>query len=383
VRLFTPLTIRGTTFPNRIVVSPMCQYQARDGFAGDWHFAHYARFAMGGCGLVFLEATAVEPRGRITPGDLGIWKDEQVAPLRRIVEFMRAHGSVPAIQLAHAGRKGSSLRPWQGGRAIGSEHTAKTGEAPWQTVAPSAEPAGKGWPAPAELSLDDIERLKQDFRHAAARSLAAGFEVAEVHGAHGYLLHEFLSPASNRRNDAYGGERTGRMRFPLEVAEIVRREWPEEKPVFFRVSAVDGETWTLDDTVALAQALQERGIDLIDCSAGGVGGRVSSITDARAPGFQVPYAEAVRQRAGIMTMAVGLITQPAQAEEIVARERADLVALGRELLFNPNWPLHAALKLGVDPEYRLWPESYGWWLARRAQLSERYTQLSEKGAGPN
>jgi 2,4-dienoyl-CoA reductase-like NADH-dependent reductase (Old Yellow Enzyme family) len=370
--LFSPLDLREVRLKNRIVVAPMCQYSAEDGLANDWHFAHLAKFAVGGAGLVMAEAAAVEERGRITFGDIGLWRDDQVAPLARIAGFIKAQGSAPAIQLAHAGRKSSMQRPWHGNGPLGEADAAR-GERPWSIMAPSPLPVAEDWLLPHEIGLDDIRRLREAFAGAARRALEAGFEVVEVHGAHGYLNHSFLSPLSNRRNDAYGGDRAGRMRFPLEVAEAVRAEWPDDKPVFFRVSSVDGLEggWELEDTVALSRELKARGIDVVDCSSGGLTGSATAARIPRTPGFQVPYAEAVRHQVGIATMAVGLITEARQAEAILEAGQADLIALARELLYNPNWPLHAALELGVDPEYEAWPPQYGWWLVRRARTLAR------------
>lgn len=371
-KLFAPLELRGVRIPNRIVVSPMCQYSATDGIAGDWHFAHLAKYAVGGAGLVFTEAAAIEERGRITYGDVGIWRHDQVAPLRRIADFIRDQGAVPAIQIAHAGRKASMQRPWHGNGPMDVSDAAR-GERPWPIVAPSAEPVAEGWLVPHELDGEEIGRLHEAYRQAAGRALEAGFEVIEVHGAHGYLIHSFLSPLSNRRNDGYGGDRAGRMRFALEVAEIVRAAWPEERPVLFRVSAIDGLDggWEIEDTVALARELKARGIDAIDCSSGGLTGSATAARIRREPGFQVPFAETVRREAGIPTMAVGLITDAHQAEAILEAGQADLIALARELLYNPHWPLHAALALGADPEYERWPPAYGWWLVRRARTAAR------------
>lgn len=368
--LFTPITLRGVTARNRIAVSPMCQYSAADGVADDWHLVHLGRFAQGGAGIVFVEATAVEARGRITNGDLGLWHDGQVEPLRRVASFLKAQGAVPAIQLGHAGRKGSAQRPWDGNGPLGAADAAR-GDAPWPTVAPSPLPMAPGWHVPAELSAADLPALVARWREAAARALAAGFEIAEVHAAHGYLLHQFLSPLSNARADAYGGDLAGRMRLPLEVAEAVRAAWPADRPVFVRVSAVDGVEGgvSVEDTVAFARELKARGIDVVDVSSGGLQGAATAARVRREPGFQVPFAERVRREAGIPTMAVGLILEPAQAEAIVRDGRADIVALAREALFNPNWPHHARLALegrdGGGAGFADWPEQSGWWLERR------------------
>jgi 2,4-dienoyl-CoA reductase-like NADH-dependent reductase (Old Yellow Enzyme family) len=365
--LFTRLALREVALRNRIVISPMCQYSAEEGMANDWHFAHLARFALGGAGLIFVEATAVTRAGRITHGDLDLWQDAQIAPLRRIAQFLRSQGAVPAIQLGHAGRKASMQRPWHGNGPLDADDRAR-GEEPWLIVAPSPLPMDEGWLLPHALTPAEIAALREDFRRAALRALEAGFEVAEIHGAHGYLLQSFLSPLGNRRNDAYGGDRAGWMRFPLEVAETVRAAWPKERPVFFRVSAVDGIEggWTLDDTVALARELKLRGIDIVDCSSGGIAGSATAARVPRGPGFQVPFAERVRREAGIKTMAVGLILEARQAEAVLADGKADLVAIGREALHDPNWPLHAerALK-GESEDFEHWPVQAGWWLERR------------------
>jgi len=366
--LFTPIALRGVTLRNRVVLSPMCTYSARDGIADDFHLVHLGKFALGGFGLIFFEATAVHERGRITHGDLGLWHDGQVAPLRRITDFLRQHGAVPAIQLAHAGRKASMQRPWKGNGPLGDSDFA-AGDLPWPVVAPSALALDEGWLVPHELSTTELGALKEAWRTAALRAVDAGFEVAEVHGAHGYLLHEFLSPISNRRNDAYGGDLAGRMRFPLEVAEVVRSAWPSDRPLFFRISAVDGIDggWTLDDSVTLARELKQRGVDVIDCSSGGLLGSATAARIPRGPGFQLPFAERVRRESGIATMAVGLILTARQAEDALNGGIAELVAIGREALFDPNWPLHAQQALAPDEGFRSWPEQYGWWLERRAR----------------
>ena len=366
--LFTPIALRGVTLRNRVVLSPMCTYSARDGIADDFHLVHLGKFALGGFGLIFFEATAVQERGRITHGDLGLWHDGQVAPMRRITDFLRRHGAVPAIQLAHAGRKASMQRPWKGNGPLGKDDF-EAGDLPWPVVAPSALALDEGWLVPHQLSTSEMGSLKEDWRTAALRALEAGFEVAEVHGAHGYLLHEFLSPISNRRDDAYGGDLAGRMRFPLEVAEAVRAVWPADGPLFFRISAVDGIDggWTLDDSVTLARELKQRGVDVIDCSSGGLLGSATAARIPRGPGFQLPFAERVRRESEVATMAVGLILTARQAEDVLNDGVADLVAIGREALFDPNWPLHAEQALAPDERFRSWPEQYGWWLERRAR----------------
>lgn len=364
--LFSPLTLRGLTLKNRIVVSPMCTYSATEGFANDWHLVHLGKLASGGAGLVFAEATAVEREGRITHGDLGLWTDAHVEPLQRINRFVRSQGAVPAVQLAHAGRKASMQRPWYGNGPLDQHDNARDDYA-WPIVAPSATALDTGWIVPHALSVEEIVRLKSHWRRAAQRALVAGFEVVEVHGAHGYLLHEFLSPLSNKREDAYGGSFENRIRLALEIAREVRDVWPEDRPVFFRVSSIDGLEggWTLDDSVALAKRLKAIGIDVIDCSSGGLMGSATAARVKRFPGFQVPYAATLKRDAEMTTMAVGLILEPQQAEDILRNGDADLIAIGREVLHNPNWPLHAEAALGVDNEYQSWPVQYGWWLDKR------------------
>ena len=373
-RLFTPITMRGVTSRNRIVISPMCQYSATDGVANDWHLVHLGKFAQGGAGVVMAEATAVTPEGRITHGDLGLWNDDQIAPLTRIAEFIRAQGAVPAIQLAHAGRKASMQRPWFGNAALTAEDRAR-GDMPWQIVAPSAIPMEQGWLMPHELTDADLETLRENWRLATLRAVKAGFDLLEVHCAHGYLLHEFLSPLSNKRTDAYGGDRAGRMKYPLEIIETVRAAWPEDRPLFVRISTVDGVDGGIDiaDSVAFVREAKARGADVIDCSSGGLMGSATAARIPRGYSFQVPFAEQVRREADIATMAVGLIMHPQQAEDILRDDQADLIAIGREALFDPNWPLHAELALtdkavakeGFGDVFGEWPKQYGWWLERR------------------
>ena len=341
--LFAPLKIREVTFRNRIAVSPMCEYSSDDGFANDWNLVHLGSRAVGGAGLVIAEATAVEARGRITPGDLGIWKDEHIKNLAGIAAFVKQHNAVPAIQIAHAGRKGSCHVPWNGGEPVLGN------EGGWQTVAPSPVPFRETDPVPSELDKKEIRSIAGSFAAAARRALAAGFEVLEIHSAHGYLLHEFLSPLSNLRTDEYGGPLENRIRFLLEVAEAVRAVWPQRLPLFVRISATDWKEggWTIDDSVMVAARLRTKGIDLIDCSSGGLA------LDAKipaGPAFQVPFAERIRREAGILTGAVGLITEPLQADGIIRSAQADLVLLAREFLRDPYWPLHASRVLGIDLE---------------------------------
>ena len=369
--LFTPLTLRDVTVPNRIVISPMQQYTAaRDGLPNDWHLSHLTKFAVGGAGLVFTEALAIEEPGRATYSDLGIWSDEQIEPLRRLADAIESNGAVAGAQLFHAGRKASVQRPWEGYQSLGAEDAAR-GDAPWPTVGPSALPANPGWATPRALSLDEVRRLRDAFGAGARRLAQAGFRALNIHGAHGYLIHSFLSPISNIRDDEYGGDLQGRMRFALEVAEVVRAEWPAELPIFYRLSCIDDlpDGWTLDDTLVLARELTARGIDVIDCSSRGLGPRGTLATATQSEGFQVPFAESVRAETQAKTMAVGLIRTAAFANSVIENGRADFVAIAREALFNPNWPLHAALELDHDPGYTQWPPSYGWWLSRRARTA--------------
>jgi len=364
--LFQEITLREVKARNRIVVSPMCQYSAKDGQVTDWHLVHLGKFAQGGAGIVFVEATAVERRGRITHGDTGIWEDAQIQGLARIASFIKANGATPAIQLAHAGRKASMARPWYGNGPLTQDDHAR-GDKPWSIVAPTAKAVGEGWIAPRKAQAGDLQHLKEAYRQATRRAQAAGFDVVEVHAAHGYLLHSFLSPLANE------GPLEERMKFPLEVAKVVRDAWPAQKPMFVRVSSIDDVEggWSLEDTVVFANQLKNIGVDVIDCSSGGILGSATAATRVlvpRVPGFQLPFAERVRKETGLKTMAVGLIITPQQAEEALTAGRADLIAVGREALWDPNWPLHAAQALGADPDFSHWPVQYGWWLTRREAL---------------
>ena len=352
--LFQPFTLRDVTFPNRVWMAPMCQYSAAaegpdTGAPNDWHFAHYAARAAGGTGLVVVEATAVSPEGRISPYDLGIWNDTQVAAFRRITRFLVSQGTVPGIQLAHSGRKASTDRPWTGGAPLGPQ------ERGWRPLAPSAVAFDERHPVPTELTVHQIQQVVGQFADAARRALAAGFEVAEIHGAHGYLINEFLSPHSNHRTDAYGGSYENRTRFALEVVDAVRAVWPEGKPLFFRISATDWLEeggWGADDTVRFAADLRAHGIDLLDVSTGG---NASGVTIPVRPGYQVPFAARVKSETSLPVAAVGLITEAEQAEKILANGEADAVLLGRELLRNPSWARYAARQLGGDVHV---PEQY-------------------------
>ena len=341
--LFSPLTIRDVVFRNRIAVSPMCQYSCEDGFASDWHLVHLGSRAVGGAALVMAEATAVEARGRISPQDLGIWKDEHIAAFAPIAHFIRERGAVPGVQLAHAGRKASTQRPWEGGRLLLPQQGG------WRPVAPSAIPFHPNDPAPEELSAEGIHAIVDAFADAANRALKAGFQVVEIHSAHGYLSHEFLSPLTNRRTDQYGGSFENRTRFTCEIVNAVRRVWPASLPLLLRISATDWTEggWSPDDSVQLAKLVKPFGVDAIDCSSGGI---ASSILIEAKPGYQVPFAAKVRREADILTGAVGMITEPVHANSIVADGEADLVLLARELLRDPYWPIHAARTLGRQPE---------------------------------
>ena len=361
--LFSPLTIRGLTLRNRIVLSPMLTYSATNGYTNDTHLAHLTKFAVGGAGLVFVESTKIDPRGCSTPRDLGLWKDEFIPGMRRIVTLVKSYGAACAIQLGHSGRKARRSVPWEGRVPLASYPGVDHGEH-WELIAPSAIPHAQTYQPPREMTHADIAELVEAWSQGARRADEAGFDVLEIHGAHGYLIHQFLSPTANKRTDAYGGSLENRMRFVVEVVRGVRRHWPQEKPLFLRVSAVDEIDWTIEDSVALARTLKEHGVDVIDCSAGGISDSAPS-NNPVAYGYQVKYADAIRRGSGVMTMAVGMIVHADQAETILQSGEADLVALGREYLVNPNWALDAALKLGVDAPYTHMPPVYGYYLERR------------------
>ena len=346
--LFSPLSIRNITLKNRIVVSPMCQYSASDGFANDWHLVHLGSRAVGGAGLVFTEATAVSPEGRISPHDLGIWKDEHIDFLKRITGFITQQGSVPGMQLAHAGRKASVTQPWKGDKSI------PVSEGGWETLAPSAVPFSEDRETPAALTQEEIKRIVGDFRAAAQRALAAGFKVIEIHGAHGYLVNEFMSPLSNKRTDEYGGSFESRTRFLFEIIEAIRSVWSLDRPLFLRISASDWTEggWTPEDSVKLAKIVKEKGVDVMDCSSGGV---VPNVKIPAKANYQVPFSDAVR-KTGILTGAVGVIVSPEQAEEILSNGEADLIFMAREFLRDPYFPLRAARELGYDE--MVWPVQY-------------------------
>ena len=369
--LLSPITMRSVTARNRIVASPMCQYLSSDGSPGDWQLVHLGRLAIGGCGIVFGEETAVEARGRKTYECAGIWDDRHIAEYRRITDFLRANGAVPAIQIGHSGRKASchgAMKDW----APLTDEDAKDGLAPWQGVAPSPIPKSEDAHVPKEMDQNDIDEVVAAFAAAARRSEQAGYDICEIHGAHGYLIHQFLTPVTNERTDGYGGSRENRMRFALQVTDAVRAAWPEEKPLFFRISSVDGigGMWGMEDSIALARELKDRGVDVVDCSSGGVSGSASMSLVPRLPAFQAPFAERVRKEAGIATMAVGLITDGEQAEQVLQSGQADLVAMARELMWYADWPAHVARAFG-DPSYGLMPDHY----AHRLQLRDRQLKM--------
>jgi 2,4-dienoyl-CoA reductase-like NADH-dependent reductase (Old Yellow Enzyme family) len=348
--LFDRLALRGIALRNRIGMSPMCMYSARDGYPGAWHFAHLVSRAVGGAGLIMSEATSIEPAGRISPADAGLWEDGQIEAWRPIASAVREQGGVPGIQLAHAGRKASTAPPWDGRRPV------TDAEGGWQPVAPSAIPFSQGHRMPRELDTEELPGLAERWGAAAVRAHRAGFDIVEIHMAHGYLLHEFLSPLTNRRTDAYGGTLDRRMRLPLEVASNVRAIWPQDLPVFVRISATDWVRggWDAEQAVVFCRELKRIGVDLIDCSSGGA---VAEQKVPFGPGYQIPFAERIRREAALPTAAVGMITEPAQAESILVDGRADLVLLGRELLRDPYWPLRAAADLGYPLD---WPKQYAW-----------------------
>ncbi|MBY5400974.1 NADH:flavin oxidoreductase/NADH oxidase [Rhizobium leguminosarum] len=382
--LFQPLTIRQVSLKNRLALSPMCQYEAIDGFVTPYHLVHYGKFALGGFGLIMIEATAVSPEGRITHGDVGLWDDRQVSGLAEIAAFVKKQGATPGIQIAHAGPKAAMQRPYYGDGPLTPDDHAR-GDHPWPIVSASTVPVDTGWLVPAELDLKGIQKVKDDFDAAARRALKSGFEVLELHAAHGYLLNSFLSPLTNERTDEYGGTLEGRMRLPLEIAKSLREIWPEDKPLFVRISAVDGSRngVTLEDSAAFAKELAAIGVDAIDCSSGGIG---RPYEHPSGYGHQVPYAARIKAESELSTMAVGLIVDPFQAEEIVASGQADLVAIGREALREPNFALRAEQALdAVDPAspFANWPRQIGWWLNHRERKLDQlgaYTSQSSVAA---
>lgn len=358
---------------NRVVVSPMTMYSSHEGFTDDFHLIHLGRFALGGAALVFTEATAVNRTGRITSGCNGLWLSAHGANLSRIVEFLHRCDCAAGIQLGHSGARGSTRRPWHGGSPLDRDDVAQRREYSWPIVGVSDAPYDEGSPSPMRLDESDLELLVEDYRRATRLAHVAGFDVLELHCAHGYLLHSFLSPLTNSRDDAYGGSFANRTRFPLRIVAAVRSEWPVEKPLFVRISAVDGVDigWSLEDSIAFARQLAARGVDAVDCSSGGMKLPRDKQVVSRTLGFQVPFAASIRKEAGIATVAVGLIVEPKQAETIISSGAADLVALARQALFNPNWAAQAALELTGKDGWRLWPDPFRWWLERRARTLEK------------
>jgi 2,4-dienoyl-CoA reductase-like NADH-dependent reductase (Old Yellow Enzyme family) len=378
--LFTPIELRSVRLKNRVVVAPMHQYSGVDGYPTDWHLMNAGRFAAGGAGLVIVESTKVERRGCGTVGDLGLWHDDFVPHFRRLVEFIRKHDAVPGIQLGHAGRRARLSRPWEGGRPLPRSADILDYDA-WELIGPTALSAGEGEPEPRALSRAEIPQVVENWGQAARRAHEAGFEVLDVHGAHGYLIHQFLSPHANRRNDEYGGSEANRMRFAIEVVESVRAHWPASKPLFLRLSVEDDAGWGPAQSAALARIVKSKGVDVIDCSSGGMLGRPVVSAGPVGYGYQVPYAEGLKRDAGIMTMAVGLIVHADQAEQILQEGRADLIALAREILYNPNWPMDAARKLGVD-SFEMVPPPQAYWLAKRAAASKEVVPSTyQRGLG--
>ena len=373
-KLFQPFTIRGVTLKNRLVVPPMVHYRCDPGNScGSFHLVHLGRYALGGFGLVFVEATAVEEIGLINENDLGIWDEAQVESFKPLIAFMRRQNTAIGIQLAHGGRKASSQTAMQGMGPL-SEENLKAGAKIWQPVGPTAEPVAKGWLTPRQLTTAECKKMVGTWANAARNAVKAGFDVIEIHAAHGYLLASFLSPVSNKRNDEYGGDRTGRIRLPLEIVEAVRSEMPASMPLFLRVSSVDGtqEGWNMEDTVVFARELKVRGVDVVDCSSGGISGSATAAQVPRSLGFQVPFAERVRKEANIATMAVGIILEAQQAEAILERGQADLVAVGRQSQYNPNIAHHWAHDLGINRRFEDWTPEYGWWLEKRIKTMEGF-----------
>jgi 2,4-dienoyl-CoA reductase-like NADH-dependent reductase (Old Yellow Enzyme family) len=372
--LFEPLTIRGLTLKNRLVVPPMVHYRCDPGnTCGTFHVVHLGRFALGGFGLVFVEVTAVEEVGLINEHDLGIWNDAQMESFKPLIAFMKRQGTAIGIQIGHGGRKASTQTAMQGMGPL-TEENIKAGAKVWQPVGPTAEPVAKGWLTPRQLTTSECKAMPATWAAAARRAVAGGFDTIEIHTAHGYLLASFLSPVSNTRNDCYGGDRSGRMRLPLEIVEAVRREMPASMPLFLRVSAVDGtqEGWNMDDTVVFARELKARGVDVIDCSSGGISGAATAAQVTRSLGFQVPFAERVRREAEIPTMAVGIILEARQAEAILQNKQADLIAVGRQAQFNPNLALHWEHELGINTRFEDWSPEFGWWLEKRIRTLEGF-----------
>ena len=370
VPLFSSFKIKSKSFRNRIVLSPMCQYKAKDGVISDWHFQHYSRFAFSGLGAAFVEATGVSPEGRIGHGCTGIWSDNHVEGLSKIAKIFNEYKCLSGIQLAHAGRKASYLRPWDGASPITENDKA---EPAWQTIGPSAIPINNSSPVPKEMTVEDINKVREDFKKAAQRADKAGFDIIEIHGAHGYLLHSFFSPLSNQRNDQYGGSFENRIRFALEIIADIKSVWPDNKPLFYRLSSIDapGQGANLEDNIRLAKSLKSVGVDVIDCSSGGITGSPVLTKSKIIPGFQVPYSEKIKKDAEISSMAVGAIISADQANEIISNKRADLVAMGRELLADTQWVYKAATYFNLENAKDYLPDSYSFYLSRRDEYLDR------------
>ena len=376
--LFTPMQIRDLTMKNRVVIAPMHQYAAERGYPTDWHLMNAGRFAAGGAGLVIVESTKVERRGCGTVGDLGLWHDDFIHYLKRLADFIREHSSVPGIQIGHSGRKARYFRPWEGRGPLDEQSAGVDDWAEWELVGPSTI-ADAGDPKPRALSANEIPEMVENWGRAAARADAAGFDMLEIHSAHGYLLHQFLSPVANQRADQYGGSLKNRMRLTIEVTECVRAKWPDHKPLFLRLSVEDGSGWDPDDSVTLARIVKDVGVDVIDCSSGGIEDSVGVGKRPLGYGYQVPLAEKIKRNAKMPSMAVGLIIHADHAEEILQNGQADLIALAREVLHNPNWALDAALKLGTESPYALMPPAYEFWLAKRAETVPELMPSTQRG----
>ena len=370
VPLFSSFKIKSKSFRNRIVLSPMCQYKAKDGVISDWHFQHYSRFAFSGLGAAFVEATGVSPEGRIGHGCTGIWSDSHVEGLSKIAKIFNEYNCLSGIQLAHAGRKASYLRPWDGASPITENDKV---EPAWQTIGPSAIPINNSSPVPKEMTVEDINKVREDFKKAAQRADKAGFDIIEIHGAHGYLLHSFFSPLSNQRNDQYGGNFENRIRFAMEIIADIKSVWPDNKPLFYRLSSIDapGQGADLEDNIMLAKSLKSVGVDVIDCSSGGITGSPVLTKSKIIPGFQVPYSEKIKKDAEISSMAVGAIISADQANEIISNKRADLVAMGRELLADTQWAYKAATYFNLENAKDYLPDSYSFYLSRRDEYLDR------------
>lgn len=378
--LWRPLQVRGLCLRNRIVISPMMQHASSDGLANAWHLVHLGKFALGGAGLIFTESTAVSPTGRIGADDVGLWSDEQALAWKPVVDFVHANGSAIGVQLGHAGRKAGSKALWHGGEALTPQEMAAV-DPRWVRQGPSAIAAGEGWSVPQAMDAEAIDAVVADFVGAARRAQAAGFDAIELHFGHGYLVASFLSPVSNQRTDAYGGGLDGRMRLALRIAREVRAVLPDDMPLWCRLSVVDGAVggWGVDDSIALAAALQATGVDVIDCSSGGLTEQTRALPVPRGLGFQVPFSDAIRSATGAMTQAVGMIVEPTQAESILRSGQADLVAIGRQALADPYWPLHAQSVLAGDPAFADWPQRHGVWLAKRQPVLDREMAIHAPG----